>query len=127
MFGLFINCSGAPFVADILARLKRDETRPRNVFRSIMGERVALIETGTGPVPIVRGYATLASARRVSFDDVAARAAARILGTPYDVPPGGTKVFYRLTRVRPCRPYPLPPHINHGQSWTEFTRPRAKY
>lgn len=124
MYGLFINCKAAPFIAEILARLKRDETRTRDMLRAIIGQRVALIETGTGPAPIIRGYATIGTPRRVSFDDIDARRTARILGTSYDIQPGGTKVFYPLLRVRPCKPYPLPTeHTNHGRSYTEFSRP----
>lgn len=124
--GIFINCTRAPFIALILLHLKRDETRTRDMLGALAGRRVALIETG-GPAPIVRGYATIGPARRVSYDDTRARDAAYIMGTPYDIKPDGTKVFYRLTNVRPCRPYALPAdHVNHGRAWTEFNPPRGK-
>lgn len=127
MFGIYINCANAPFVGAILAHRKTDETRTRDVFRAILGERIALIETGTGPAPMVRGYATLTSARRVSFDDVDARRTAAILGTPYDITPGGTKIFYHLDAVRACIPYPVPAdRISHGRSYCEFSRPISR-
>lgn len=126
MFGIFINCKEAPFVNDILSRCKLEETRPYDVLRAVVGKRVALIETGTSPVGIIHGYATITGSRIVSYDDIPARKSACIYGTPYDIMPGETKVFYKLSRVRPCKPYPLPEnHINHGRSFTEFSRPRT--
>ena len=124
MNGIYINCQDLPFIAWILAGLKRDETRTRDMLRAIIGQRVALIETGTCPVPMIRGYATIGTPRRVSFDDIDARRAAQILGTPYDIKPGSAKVFYPLLHVRPCKPHPLPTeHTNHGRSYTEFNWP----
>ena len=126
MFGIYINCKAEPFISDILSRRKPEETRPYDTLHAVTGKRVALIETGTGPVGIIRGYATITGSRVVSYDDISARKSACIYGTLYDIKPGETKVFYKLNRVRPCKPYPLPEnHVNHGRSFTEFNRPHT--
>ena len=124
MTGVYINCRLIPFIMLILAGVKHHETRTRDVFKALYGQRVALIETGRGPVPMVRGYATIGRPRRVPYSDTDAREAAQILGTPYDIQPGAEKVFYPLVRVRRCRPYPLlADHVNHGRSYCTFTKP----
>ena len=121
MTGIYINCRALPFVALILAGLKPWETRTRNMLGALCGQRVALIETGRGPA-MVRGYATITRAERISYNDTSARRAAQILGTSYDIQPEGAKWFYRLENVEKCQPYPVPANrINHGRAWTEFT------
>lgn len=123
MYGIYINCSRAPFVSLILARVKSYETRPRDMLRALIGERVAIIETGRGPATI-KGYATITRAETVGYSNARARKAAQIIGTPYDVRPGGKKVFYSLTDVEAVAPYPVPAdHVNHGRSYTEFSPP----
>lgn len=125
MSGIYINCRVYPFIAWILSGVKLYETRTRNTLRALIGQRVALIETGTGHAPTVRGYATIASAERIEHSDTEARKAARILGTSYDIRPGGAKVFYKLEDVQPCTPYPVPAdRVNHGRSWTTYTEPK---
>ena len=120
MYGIYINCKARPFVDYILVGAKPDETRSRNVFARIVGERVAIIETGKGCAAI-RGYATIESCRTVFYDDVDARKSAKIFGTPYDIKPGAKKIFYRLSDVVQCKPYPVPcEKVNHGRSYTEF-------
>ena len=128
MYGIYFNCKHDPFIALILLRLKRDETRTRNTFRAIIGERVALIESGKNGRPaIIRGYATIGTPRRVSYDNTRARKSARILGTQYDIKPGSTKIFYPMINPRSCKPYVLPAdHTNHGRSYCEFSRPAGK-
>lgn len=121
VYAVYINCRLIPFLDLILSGMKAYETRSRDMLRSLVGQRVYLIETGTGPVPMVRASAVIASSRVVSFSDVAARQAACIAGTPYDIRPDGTKVFYRLEDVQPVAPFPVPAcRINHGRSYTEF-------
>ena len=120
MYGIYINCRRQHFVDWILSGAKQDETRPRDVLRALVGQRVWLIETGLG-APVVRGSALVESSRRVPYADEAARRAAGIHGTPYDIPRGGEKGFYHLADVRPVAPFPVPAaRINHGRSYTEF-------
>ena len=122
MNGIYINCRAYPFITWILSGAKLYETRTRNTLRALVGQRVALIETGTGRAPTVRGYATITGAERVEYSDTQARKAARILGTTYDILPGRAKIFYRLTDVQLCAPYPVPAdRVNHGRAWTTYT------
>ena len=120
MYGMFVNCRKAPFVSLMLDKCKRDETRSRNTLKPLIGQRVALIETGTRKRPFIRGYATITGAVQVSYDDTAARKAAGIYNTPYDIKPGVFKWFYRLADVEGTTPYSLPEHVNHGRAYTEF-------
>ena len=120
MYGVYINCRQQRFVDWILSGAKQDETRTRDVLRALVGQRVWLIETGRG-APVVRGSALVESSRRVPYADEAARRAAGIHGTPYDIPRGGEKVFYHLVDVRPVAHFPVPAaRVNHGRSYTEF-------
>ena len=122
--GIFINCRRAQFIDEILARAKVYETRTRKMLHSLIGQRVYLIETGTGPRAKIRGSAVISGAVLVQFDDVAARKAAGIYGTPYDIKPGSTKWFYRLSAVRALkRPVPVPDQReNHGRAWTNWEK-----
>ena len=121
MYGIYINCHLFPFVAWILSGRKAYETRGRNMLRALIGQRVALIETGKSPAPMVRGFATIASAEQIDYSNITARKAARILGTSFDILPGGTKWFYKLTDIQTVEPLPVPDaRINHGRAWTEF-------
>jgi len=119
-FGAYINCKTVPFIDLIAARLKPYETRSRDTLGALIGKRIDLIETGKG-APVILARATVKSSTIVCYEDVAMRAAARILGTPYDIKPGQTKVFYELVNVRAVKPHPVPTNrINHGRAYTEY-------
>lgn len=127
MNGIYINCRLYPFIAWILSGAKLYETRTRNTLRALVGQRVALIETGTGHTPTVKGYATITGAERVEYSNTQARKAARILETSYDIRPDRAKIFYRLADVQPCTPYPVPSdRVNHGRAWTTYTTPETE-
>lgn len=119
-YGIFINCSSARFIDAILTRAKLYETRPRKTLHCLVGRRVYLIETGTSARAKIRGSAVISGAVLIRPDNVPARKAAGIYGTPYDIRPGRAKWFYRLTRVRPLKhPLPVPDtRENHGRAWT---------
>lgn len=120
MYGVYINCKKTLFIDYILIGAKSWETRSRNVLGRLLGERIALIETGKGR-PMVWGYTTIDYYKILYHDSVDARKSAMIYGTDYDIPVGGKKVFYHLTNVVSCKPYLLPDErINHGRSYTEF-------
>ena len=120
MYGIFINCKALPFIDYILIGAKLYETRSRNMLGRLLGERVALIETGKGRA-IIRGYATIDHYTVLYHDSIEARKSAWIFGTHYDIPDGGEKVFYHLKDATPCEPYGLPAErINHGRAYTEF-------
>lgn len=122
--GIFINCRRAQFVDEILARAKIFETRTRKMLHSLIGQRVYLIETGTGPRAKIRGSAVISGAVLVPFEDVSARKAAGIYGTSYDIRPGSAKWFYRLSAVRALkRPVTVPDQReNHGRAWTRWKK-----
>ena len=121
VYGVYINCSEAPFIDQILARVKHYETRKKNMLRDLVGRRVFLISTGTG-APTIEGLATISGAQLVPYSDARKRAHAKITGTPYDIQPGGAKWFYTLSDVQRL-PHPLPvpaARKNHGRSWTTW-------
>lgn len=121
MLGVYINCKGTPFIDLILAGRKTYETRTRDVLRSLIGQRVALIQTGTGR-PTVRAYATITRSVTVASSDAAMRQAACIMGTAYDIAPDGKKVFYQLENVKPVEPFqPVISGKNHGRSFCEIS------
>ena len=120
--GIFVNDGSFPYARTIVEGLKTIETRNRNMLRNLVGERVAIIQTGRGPATII-GYATIEEAffcTREQFDD---------LRDQHLVPPGSRydagitgKWCYRLTDPETCEPYPLPADaIRHGMSWAEWT------
>lgn len=124
--GIYINCKKSPFIDYILADIKLDETRSKNVFKALEGKKVYLLETGTCSVPIAKGTAIIESVRKVDYSDITARQEACIYGTDYDIKPGQSKYFYRLANVSPLMHYFIVPadRINHGRSYTEFTAPQ---
>lgn len=65
MMGININCKDFPFVDAILVGAKTVETRNCHSLRPYVGQRVGLIETGTGTARL-RGYATII--REVVYD-----------------------------------------------------------
>ena len=119
--GIYINCRKYPFIDWIIALLKTYETRKRDMLHDLVGQRVAIIETGKGKRPMVRAMATVTESVTVPFHDRAMREAAMIFRTEYDIIPKNTKVFYKLENVEAVKPYPVPENrVNHGRSWTEF-------
>jgi len=121
MRGIYINCKERDFIDMILKGNKAHETRARNTLKNVIGERVAIIETGTRKKPYVRGYATITKAVKVEYGNIAARKAAGIYKTSYDIKKGGYKWFYTLENVAIIRPYELPKErVNHGRSYTTF-------
>lgn len=120
MIGVYINCARYPFLDWIISKDKRYETRTRNMLGTLIGQRVALVETGKGK-PTVKAMATIAAVQTVDHSSNAMRDAAMITGTIYDIPEDSTKLFYSLTHVKPVEPYTLPANKkNHGRAYTEF-------
>ena len=120
--GIFINCDDAPFVDQILQGAKLYETRTRDTLAPCVNCWIDLIETHHDKAPIIRGRAFIERSQRVEYDDIQARIDAKILGTPYDIKPGCSKIFYKITDAQA---YPLPVQLprereNHGRSWTRY-------
>lgn len=123
MYAIYVNEPGCiPYARLIAEAYKTLETRSRNVFKQIIGERVAIIRTSRHSQPMVVGYATISGAEFIS------RAEFQQLFNKHLVPPGSKfdckgagKWCYTMTAAEPCEPYLLPiSRINHGRSYTEF-------
>lgn len=121
---VYINCSVAPFVSDIMRRLKIYETRSRDMLGSLVGQRVLIAETGTGPRSVVRCSAVIDHA--ITCDAGAFRRLRPLhqvpAGSDYDWKPcTRKKVLYRLVDVRPV-PVPFHPAegVRHGRVWMEY-------
>lgn len=123
MYAIYVNEPGCiPYARLIAEAYKTLETRSRNVFKQIIGERVAIIRTSRHSQPTVVGYATISKADYISREEF------QQLFSKHLVPPGSKfdckgagKWCYTMTNARPCEPYPLPQNrINHGRSYTEF-------
>ena len=124
---LFINCKHQPFVDEIMARTKTEETRTRNTLKSLLswalGERILIAETGHGD-PIVRCSAVIdritAVYTRKEWEKY--RNATQIhVGSEYDWKPD-TKVkwLYHLSDVQPVNPFRITDGIRHGRVWMEY-------
>lgn len=120
---VFINCTSAPFLDDIIAGHKTIETRARDTLRQFAGCRVLLAETGNGR-PVVRASAVLRSGRpvysRAVWDSLRLRHMVPV-GNRYDwTPDTKVKYCYDLLDVRPCDPFTPPEGVRHGYVWMEY-------
>lgn len=126
MLGFFINDHAVPYTLLILQLIKTIETRTRNTLKALIGQRVAIIQTGKGPAQIV-GYVTITKAVFCPADQLDSfREQTRVpkgssfdkCGTCEGVP---GKWFYYLDNPEPCTPYPVPADaVRHGRVWVEF-------
>ena len=120
---VFINCKDEPFVNDILGGLKQYETRNRNTLKRFLGERILLAETGKGS-PLVKGYATVSEIVEVYTQEAWEKYLQYTLvpvGSKYDWKPDTKKkVLYRMTDVRPVKPFRVSSGIRHGRVWMEY-------
>ena len=122
MKGIFINSSGrVKYAEEIVAGHKRIETRSRNMLRSLVGERVAIVRTGRGR-PMIIGYATITAGIFCTKElyETVREFTLVPKGSKYDVTDKG-KWLYQLDEAEECEPYPLPADaVRHGLSWCEF-------
>ena len=123
---VFINSSETPFVDLILKGLKRYETRTRDTLtHNLFGRRVLIAETGHGR-PLIRCSAVIATREPSLSRDLWEkwyRVPAQISkGSRYDWQPGTRKKYaYKLTDVRPVKPFLLPQDARrHGRIWAEY-------
>lgn len=106
-YGININDSTQAFTEQILEGLKDIETRAgRNVFKSIMAERVALVRTGCGKPEIVgladlTGYKIYRTAEQFHADDDRHLVHA---GSKFDIKPDCIKYGYVLDNIERCEP-----------------------
>lgn len=120
---VYINCSAAPFISDIIGGKKVYETRSRDTLRVFIGRRVLLAETGKHGRPVVRCSAVIDNAitcDRGAFQRL--RHLHRVpRGSAYDwKPETKKKVLYRLVDVQPVTPFPAPEGVRHGRVWMEY-------
>ena len=121
---VFINCSSAPFVDDIINLSKVFETRSANTLRSLVGKRVLICQTGKGK-SLVRCSARIVNSFPVhSFHEWDMfRDYTRVpLYSKYDWS-AGTKIkwLYELSDILiesvPFHPAEGP---RHGRVWMEY-------
>lgn len=125
MKAMFVNQlsrNGVPYADAIAAGLKPIETRNRNMLFPLLGERVAVVRTVSGKVPVVVGYVTVFCAEFNSGEWMDQHRHLTLIpaGSKYDNN-GKGKWCYWLRNAETCEPFPLPSSaIRHGRSWCEF-------
>lgn len=106
----------------IMLGIKTIETRNRNMLRSLVGERVAVVSTKSGRKPLVVGTVYISDAMFISADlwDMYREDTLVPPGSKFDNK-GKGKWGYILEDAQECEPYPLPDNaVRHGLSWCEF-------
>ncbi len=123
MYGIFVNQNGGvPYADAIVSGVKTIETRNRNMLKSLIGERVAVVRTRRNSKPTVVGYVDIGDAYFCPAEEFDKFRDMTLVppGSYYDVR-GRGKWFYDLWNAEQCDPYPLPADaIRHGLSWCEF-------
>lgn len=123
MYGIFVNeDGGVRYAQAIVQRIKPVETRTRNVFKRIVGERVAIIRTRRNKKPTIVGYADITLATPLSREWLSANRDKTLIppGSSYDCK-SAYKWCYFLADAEECEPYELPKNaIRHGRSYAEF-------
>lgn len=107
--GININDKTQAFTEQILEGLKDIETRDSNSLKSLIDQRVGMIQTGCGKAHVV-GLVDIVGV--VVYEDEQAfrkdynrhQVAAR---SKYDIKPGGKKYGYILANVERCDPTPV--------------------
>ena len=125
---VFINCTSAPFLDDIMSGRKVFETRTRDTLGRLAGRRVLLAETGNGR-PVIRCSAVIGEAIpvRSAQEWRSLRHAHNIKrGNRYDWQPGQrVKYCYPLRDVWPLAvPFTPPEGTRHGRAWMEYDEER---
>jgi hypothetical protein len=119
--GVNINDSDDNYTGMILSGEKTVETRnsENNAFRNLVGERVAIVRTGTGKATVV-GYATVGTPIRYNSAEEfnADFAKHRVTGGKFAF--SGFKIGYPMENVTPIDAYEAPP--SNGQTVIK-TRP----
>lgn len=119
---MLINGRKVPYPELICLQQKTIETRRKNMLRRLVGERVAIAETGGRNGPVIIGYADVIGSFFCSSADFDKYREQTMIppGDEYDCK-GPGKWFYQLANAEFCTPYPLPSSaIRHGRSWAEF-------
>ena len=123
MKGIFVNENGGIHYADLIVNgIKEAETRSRDMLKSLVGERVAIVKTRRNKRPTVVGYATIYEKSFVSDKLFRDFEKFHLVpeGSSYDSH-GKGKWLYWMKDARTTVPFPLPDYaVYHGRSWCEF-------
>lgn len=117
-----LSRQGVPYADAIVQAYKSIETRSRNMLKALVGERVAVVRTVSGKVPVVVGYVTVVAASFCPATDFDKYFNQHLVpsGSVYDCR-GKGKWFYHLANAETCEPFQVPASaIKHGRSWCEF-------
>ena len=123
-YGIFVNEDGVHFAELIADALKPVETRSKNMLRTCVGHRVAIISTKRGRRPMIIGHADMVGSLLLSAEYLDANRHLTWIpkGSKYDT--GKAKWGYWFQNAERCDPYPLPSSaVRHGRSWCEFGIP----
>lgn len=122
MYGIFVNNDGIRYADAIVGGYKTIETRNRNMLRSLVGERVAVVSTSRKRKPLIVGYVDIGDAYFCPAEEFDRFRDMTLIqpGSRFDANKRG-KWFYDLWNAERCDPYPLPSDaVRHGLSWCEF-------
>lgn len=126
MSGIFVNENGCIHYAQLIVDgVKTIETRSRNMLKSLVGKRVAIVRTRRGKLPMVVGYADIVDSHfcPINLYEQYRDQTLVPVGSKYDVH-GKGKWFYYLANAEKCDPFPLPQDaVRHGMSWCEYDDP----
>ena len=122
MKGIFVNENELPYAEMIVYGLKEAETRSRDMLKSLVGERVAIISTYRNLKPRIVGYATIYEKSFVSNETFHFFDKFHLVpeGSSYDSK-GKGKWLYWMKDAVAITPHYLPDYaVYHGRSWCEF-------
>ena len=98
----------APYADMIVSGLKTIETRSTNSLKPYIGQRVGIVETGSGKAKLV-GYATIGMPT-VMLETAFREAESQHLvdkGSEFDISPNGEKYCYPIIDAHACGPKTL--------------------
>lgn len=122
MIGIFVNDKEAPYSTLIGLNLKTIETRSKDMLKSCVGHRVALVSTGKSKCPMIVGYADIVCKSFCPSEYFADFQHLHLVSSDSKYNTNGKgKWFYFCDNGTLCEMYPLPENaIRHGRSWCEF-------
>lgn len=124
MKAMFVEETGASHYAHWLAEGRKTiETRFKNTLGKLVGERVAIVRTRHGKLPLVVGYCVVTDCWFCPKNEFADYTNQHLIfneGCKYFAKRTG-KYMYEIRHAEKCEPYELPKNaIRHGRSWCEF-------
>lgn len=122
---VYINCSSAPYIDDMLHRRKLYETRTRRTLDAVVSRPVFLCESGRKGPSVVRCSARFGDPLEIRFRELweALRPVHRVpVGSRYDWnDKTRVKWLYPVYDVIPVpAPFIPPEGVRHGLTWMEY-------